>query len=116
MITAAADLAGVTETLLSRSSHDAPGAMVYRTESNWAAEERFVANVLNPGTMGRLEARGRIDYFLKGHGLTHVFQPVFDLTSGKCFGVEALARFSGRTQSSPGCLDRRSAARDGRRG
>ncbi len=100
VITAAADLAGVTETLLSRSWRDTPGAMVSR-ESNWAAEERFVANVLNPGTIGRLEARGRIDYFLKGHGLTHVFQPVFDLTSGKCFGVEALARFSGQPSRAP---------------
>ena len=100
VITAAADLAGVTETLLSRSWRDTPGATVSH-ESDWAAEERFVANVLNPGAMGRLEARGRIDYFLKGRGLTHVFQPVFDLTNGKCFGVEALARFSGQPSRTP---------------
>jgi EAL domain-containing protein (putative c-di-GMP-specific phosphodiesterase class I) len=60
-----------------------------------------VADVLNPGASGRLETRGRIDYFLKGRGLTHLFQPVFDLTSGKCFAVEALARFSGQPRRTP---------------
>jgi EAL domain-containing protein (putative c-di-GMP-specific phosphodiesterase class I) len=100
VITAAADLAAVTETLFSGSWRDTPGAMVFHG-SDWAAEERFVANVLNPGAMGRLEARGRIDSFLKGRGLSHVFQPVFDLTSGQCFGVEALARFSGQPSRTP---------------
>ena len=100
VITAAADLAEVTDTLLSRSWRDKPGAMVFHG-SDWAAEERFVANVLNPGAMGRLEARGRIDSFLNGRGLSHVFQPVFDLTSGKCFAVEALARFSGQPGRTP---------------
>jgi len=60
-----------------------------------------VADVLNPGASGRLETRGRIDYFLNGRGLTHLFQPVFDLRSGKCFAVEALARFSGRPRRTP---------------
>ena len=60
-----------------------------------------MADVLNPGASGRLETRGRIDYFLNGRGLTHLFQPVFDLRSGKCFAVEALARFSGRPRRTP---------------
>ena len=68
---------------------------------DWAAETRFVANVLNPGAMGRLETRRRIDRVLKGRGLSHVFPPVFDITSGECFAVEALARFSGRPKRTP---------------
>ena len=60
-----------------------------------------MANILNPGTLSRLESRSRIDRFLKGRGLTHLFQPVFDMTSGDCFAVEALARFSGRPRRTP---------------
>lgn len=100
VVAAAVDLAEVTDTLLSQAWHDTPGAAVAHRD-DWAAEERFVANVLNPGALGRLEARGRVGHFLKGRGLTHVFQPVFDLTTGKCFAVEALARFSGRPSRTP---------------
>jgi len=31
--------------------------------------------------MGRLETRSRVDRVLKGRGLSHVFQPVFDITT-----------------------------------
>jgi len=67
----------------------------------WAAEERFMANVLSPGVLGGLETRSRVERFLTGRGLTHVFQPVFDITSGELFGVEALARFSGLPKQTP---------------
>jgi len=100
LIAVAVDLAGAVDTLLSRSYRDTPGAAVAKGD-DLAAEERFIANVLNPGTMRRLESRSRIDRFLKGRGLTHVFQPVFDMTSGDCFAVEALARFSGRPKRTP---------------
>ena len=68
---------------------------------DWAAKERFVANVLSPGVLGGLETRSRVERFVKGRGLTHVFQPMFDITSGDLFGVEALAGFSGRPKQSP---------------
>lgn len=100
VVAAAADLAGVTDTLLSPAWHDTPGARVAH-QDDWAAEERFVANVLSPGALGRLESRGRVDRFLEGRGLTHVFQPIFDITTGVCFGAEALARFSGRLSRTP---------------
>jgi EAL domain-containing protein (putative c-di-GMP-specific phosphodiesterase class I) len=100
VITAAADLAEVTDTLLSRAGRDATDASMAEGD-DWAAEERFVANVLNPGALGRLESRSQVDRFLKGRGLTHVFQPVFDITSWECYAVEALARFSGQPKRTP---------------
>ncbi len=100
LIGVAVDLAGAVDSLLNRSYRDTPGAAVAKGD-DLAAEERFVANILNPGTLSRLENRSRIDRFLKGRGLTHVFQPVFDMTSGDCFAVEALARFSGRPKRTP---------------
>jgi EAL domain-containing protein (putative c-di-GMP-specific phosphodiesterase class I) len=98
-IAVAVDLSEAVNALLSRISPDSPGAALARDHRD--AEERFVANVLNPGALGRLETRNRIDRFLKGRGLTHVFQPVYDLTNGDCFAVEALARFPGRPKRAP---------------
>jgi EAL domain-containing protein (putative c-di-GMP-specific phosphodiesterase class I) len=100
VIAAANDLAGVTDALLARAWRAAPGVSVSE-RGDRAARERFVANVLNPGALGRLETRNRVDSFLQGRGLTHVFQPEFDLRSGACFAVEALARFSGLPRRSP---------------
>jgi len=99
-IACAVDLASVTDSLLSRTWRTAPGTPVPK-ESELQAEERFVANLLNPGTIGRLETRSRVDRFLGGRGISHVFQPVFDITNGDCFAVEALARFSGRPKRTP---------------
>ena len=100
VITVAVDLAGATDAFLSRVCSDALRTPVPEGD-DWAAEERFVANVLNPGALGRLETRSRVDRVLKGRGLSHVFQPVFDITTGECFAVEALARFSGRPKRAP---------------
>ncbi len=100
VIGAAVDLAEVTNTLLSQSWHDAPGAALLHQDDP-RTEQRFIANVLNPGALGRLETQSRLDRFLGGRGLTHVFQPVFDITTGDCFAVEALARFSGGAKQSP---------------
>jgi EAL domain-containing protein (putative c-di-GMP-specific phosphodiesterase class I) len=88
------DLANVTETLLSEAerSRTSPPA---RLEEDREAEERFVANVLSPGTLHRIERRDAIDDFLNGDGLSHLFQPIFDIKSGLCVAVEALARFAG---------------------
>jgi EAL domain-containing protein (putative c-di-GMP-specific phosphodiesterase class I) len=98
VIAVAVELAGVTDALLARSWRATPGSA-----SDRAAEQRFVANVLNPGAMGRLQSRSRFDRFLRGRGLTHVFQPVYEITSGECFAVEALARFSGQPKRTPDC-------------
>jgi EAL domain-containing protein (putative c-di-GMP-specific phosphodiesterase class I) len=99
VIAAACDLAGVTDTLLARARSGEVGATVFGHDES--AEERFVANVLSPGVLGGLETRNRVERVLKGRGLTHVFQPVFDITTGDLFGVEALARFSGRPKQTP---------------
>ncbi len=98
VIAVAVELKGVTDALLTRALREPAPAEV---AADWEAEERFMANVLNPGAMNRFEARSRIDRFLKGRGLSHVFQPVFDLTSGECFAVEALARFAGQPRRTP---------------
>jgi hypothetical protein len=68
-----------------------------------AAEERFMANDLNPGAMNRLETRSRVERFLRGRGLTHLFQPVFDLTSGECFAVEASPGLAVLPSARPRC-------------
>ena len=100
MIAAACDLAGVTDALLSRARQDSFGASV-SGGGDRAAEERFVANVLSPGAFGGLETRGQFERFLKGRGLKHVFQPVFNITNGDLIGVEALARFQGGPNRTP---------------
>ena len=101
VIAAACDLAGVTDALLSRARQgSARAASVFSGDSR-VAEERFVANVLSPGALGGLETRSRVERFLSGRGLAHVFQPVFDVTNGELFGVEALARFSARPKRTP---------------
>ncbi|MGA8680923.1 MAG: EAL domain-containing protein [Acidimicrobiales bacterium] len=97
VIAAAADLTGVTSRLLSLTPLDAPAS----DEFDLAVEERFVANVLSPGTVGGLEARRRIERVLEGQRLMHHFQPIFDLWSGELFAFEALARFPGKPKRPP---------------
>ena len=99
-VAVAFDLAEVIDSWLTRTDIDGPGAAAAKGD-DWMAKERFVANVLNPGAMSRLEGRSRVDRFLTGHGLKHVFQPIYDLRSGECFAGEALARFSGRPRRTP---------------
>jgi EAL domain-containing protein (putative c-di-GMP-specific phosphodiesterase class I)/putative methionine-R-sulfoxide reductase with GAF domain len=88
VIAVAVELAGVTDEILTRNRRD-------------ANKQRFVANVVNPAVMTRFETRTRVERFLTRRGLSHVFQPIFDLSNGECFAVEALARFSGRPKQSP---------------
>ena len=101
VITVAVDLAEATDALLTRTRGDPALCAPVTGGADWTSEQRFVANVLNPGVLERFEIRGRVDRFLRGRGLTHVFQPIFDITSGECFAVEALARFSGRPKRTP---------------
>jgi EAL domain-containing protein (putative c-di-GMP-specific phosphodiesterase class I) len=100
VIAVAFDLASVTDTLLSQLGLDRANASL-QSGDDLEVEERFVVNVLNPGAMARVETRSWIDRFLRGRGLTHQFQPVFDITTGECFAVEALARFSGQPSRPP---------------
>ncbi len=97
-IAVAFDLASVTDTLLSQAARNRG---TEHREADMEAEERFVANVLSPGAMTRIERRSWVDRFLRGQGLTHAFQPIFDIRTGECFAVEALARFSGQPNRPP---------------
>jgi EAL domain-containing protein (putative c-di-GMP-specific phosphodiesterase class I) len=99
-IAVAFDLSEAVNALLERVSRDSPGAAMCHGDGP-AAEERFVANVLNPGAAMRMESRSRIETLLEGRGLWHVFQPVFDITNGDCFAVEALARFPSPPKRAP---------------
>ncbi len=54
---------------------------------------RFVASVLNPGTVVDVDAEQRVERVLSGSELSVLFQPVIDLRAGEMVGVEALARF-----------------------
>ena len=55
VISLAVDLAGVTDTLLAEAHGDAAVGVSMRKGAEWTAEQRFVANVLNPGAVGRFE-------------------------------------------------------------
>ncbi len=98
VVTAAADdLTGVTNTLLSAAQLDRNSF----DEDGLAVEERFVANVLSPGTVGGLESRRRIERAIEEKNLAHHFQPIFDLWNGRLFAFEALARFPGKPKRPP---------------
>ena len=99
VIVVALDLASVTEALLAAAGRDRAAKVPSRDDRD--AEERFVANVLSPGAMKRIENRSWIDRFLRGRGLAHVFQPIYDVRDGECFAVEALARFAGQPNRTP---------------
>lgn len=61
----------------------------------------FVANILTPGVVGDLAIRQRVERVLADSQFVVVYQPVFDLRSGRLCGVEALARFPGPLQRTP---------------
>lgn len=66
-----------------------------------AAVATFVADVLNPGIVNRVEIRDRVERTLAGAEFTMVYQPVVDLEDGRITAVEALARFHGPPMSTP---------------
>ena len=81
-IAVAVELASATDEILVRNGRD-------------MFKQRFVANVVTPAVVTHYETRKSVERFLTGRGLSHVFQPVFDISNGQCFAIEALARFSG---------------------
>lgn len=54
---------------------------------------RFVANVMTPGLVDRIDAANLIEEVLDQRALDIALQPVFDLRTGHMRGLEALARF-----------------------
>ncbi len=97
LISAAIDLTEVTDQLLS------PDYVGQSDSSSYAlaVEERFVANVLNPDILGSLNSRSRIEAIIRAPRLGHHFQPIFDLSNGEMFALEALARFPTRPPRPP---------------
>ena len=55
----------------------------------------FVANVLDPEGARALADHAQIEQVLRGRKYKLVFQPIFNLCSGRVSAVEALARFGG---------------------
>jgi EAL domain-containing protein (putative c-di-GMP-specific phosphodiesterase class I)/putative methionine-R-sulfoxide reductase with GAF domain len=99
VVSASADLAATTEALL--AEHGLDGGERSRTAAEMDADKRFVANVLGPGKVISLETATRIEGFITGTGIEHLFQPIYDIAHGDLFGVEALARFAGEPTRPP---------------
>lgn len=97
VITAVADLGGATDQVLAP-----PGA---RDESEVVrdgdAMSVFMANVLRPGVVEDLEAAQRVQNVLDNRSFNIVYQPIFDLQTGRVVICEALSRFTGTPARSP---------------
>lgn len=91
MVSAASDLAGVTADVLAdldRIDTAEPGVLDWQQ-----ATARFVASVMRPGLVDRVELQSRIQTVLREEALDTVFQPIVDLSSGRMVACEALSRF-----------------------
>jgi EAL domain-containing protein (putative c-di-GMP-specific phosphodiesterase class I) len=64
---------------------------------------RFVASVLDPAGLERVDVRERIEQVLARREYAIAFQPIFEIHSGEMFAVEALARFDGKPYRPPDC-------------
>ena len=91
VIGAAADLARITESLLTEE-HGRTGNTVTST---------FMANVLRPEMVADAEMQERIENVLADRAIATVYQPVVDLRTGRLHGIEALSRFPGDDTRSP---------------
>jgi EAL domain-containing protein (putative c-di-GMP-specific phosphodiesterase class I) len=91
MVSAASALATVTADVLAdldRIDTAEPAGL------DWPqATARFVASVMTPGLVDRVEWLNRIQMVLAEEALDIVFQPIVDLRSGRMVGCEALSRF-----------------------
>lgn len=90
VIGAAADFDRVSTALLEDGS---VGRARARQHDTLDAEQRFVADVLQPGLADHLEARRRIERALEPDALSIVYQPIFDMSTGEMVAAEALTRF-----------------------
>jgi EAL domain-containing protein (putative c-di-GMP-specific phosphodiesterase class I) len=95
VVGAATDLAKATTMMLpGRGMRGSPyGWTVDDASDDIRAVERFVANVLNPGSFDFMTNLANVERFLDTGTFNFAFQPIFDLGSGSLAVVEALARF-----------------------
>ncbi len=94
-IAAATELMEITARLCSRSSHE----LVSGEEAERTSE--FLASVLDPLGLERVAARERVERVLVEHRFAIALQPIFDLSDGSIFAVEALARFADEPYRAP---------------
>lgn len=98
VITAAADLGGATNDALALSDSAAKREVTPDTD----AMSVFIANVLRPGVVEDLEAARRVQSVLADRSYHMVFQPIFELESGRVKICEALSRFTAAPLRGPG--------------
>jgi EAL domain-containing protein (putative c-di-GMP-specific phosphodiesterase class I) len=98
-VSAASALAGVTADVLAdldRVNTAQPGGLDWQQ-----ATARFVASVMTPGLVDRVELQNRIQTVLAEESLDTVFQPIVELSGGRMVGCEALSRFRSPEGDSP---------------
>jgi EAL domain-containing protein (putative c-di-GMP-specific phosphodiesterase class I)/putative methionine-R-sulfoxide reductase with GAF domain len=86
VLTAAADLTGAADQLMSAAgNHDG---------ADTAGMTGFVANVLRPGALTDVRAAQRVEHVLTQRQFVMVYQPIVDVRTGRVEMVEALTRFT----------------------
>jgi EAL domain-containing protein (putative c-di-GMP-specific phosphodiesterase class I)/putative methionine-R-sulfoxide reductase with GAF domain len=85
VLTAAADLTGAADQLMSTAGSD--------NGADTAGMSGFVANVLRPGVLTDVRAAQRVEEVLAQRQFATVYQPIVDVRSGRVEMVEALTRF-----------------------
>jgi EAL domain-containing protein (putative c-di-GMP-specific phosphodiesterase class I)/putative methionine-R-sulfoxide reductase with GAF domain len=91
----------ISEMSLAARALLSPRGLAAQPEITDRAVSEFVANVLQPGIVGELTARGRIKRVLGGSGLQMLCQPIVEIDTGRIVGAEALCRFAGPPRRSP---------------
>jgi EAL domain-containing protein (putative c-di-GMP-specific phosphodiesterase class I) len=97
-VSAASDLARVTAEVLTELDVEATEQPVAGAEADVA---RFVANIMTPGLVDKIEAEQLIREVMEQDRLEIVLQPIVDLASGDIVSCEALTRFHGGVDRSP---------------
>jgi EAL domain-containing protein (putative c-di-GMP-specific phosphodiesterase class I) len=95
VVGAAADFMSTTTRLLSARESARVAASGRADQPDAQLAGRFVAGVLDPSAAAQVESRERLEQVLRTRDFTLVFQPIFDLASGRALGAEALVRFDG---------------------
>lgn len=95
LVSASADLNHVLDAVFRPDDEESRGRLDERAIS------QFVANVLVPSVAQDLEVRERVARVIEGRDFAIVFQPIFDLRTGRLVGAEALTRFLSTPDRSP---------------